>query len=66
MARKAGAEHKKQRRPRRKFTEEFKAAAVRLVLDEGKSVTGVAQDLAPAMFVPLGDPVVDQLHAVNP
>ncbi len=30
---------------RRQFTEEFKAGAVRLVLVEGKSVTGVAKDL---------------------
>jgi transposase len=33
------------RRPRRQFTEEFKAGAVRLVLDEGKTMGGVAQDL---------------------
>lgn len=33
------------RRPRRKFTDEFKAQAVRLVLDEGQSVTDVARDL---------------------
>ena len=33
------------RRPRRRFDEEFKAQAVRLVLDEGKSVGGVARDL---------------------
>ena len=26
------------RRPRRQFTDEFKASAVRLVLDEGKTV----------------------------
>jgi transposase len=39
---------KKQRKPqraRRSFTDEFKAGAVRLVLDEGKSITGVAKDL---------------------
>jgi transposase len=30
---------------RRQFTDEFKAAAVRLVLVEEKSVTGVAKDL---------------------
>ncbi len=36
---------KKARRPRRSFTEEFKAGAVRLVLDQGKSVSGVARDL---------------------
>ena len=34
-----------QRRPRRRFDEEFKAQAVRLVLDEGKSVGSVARDL---------------------
>jgi transposase len=33
------------RRPRRRFTEEFKQQAVRLVLDEGKSVTSVAREL---------------------
>jgi transposase len=33
------------RRPRRSFTDEFKAGAVRLVLEEGKSVTQVARDL---------------------
>jgi len=35
----------KSRRPRRRFTEEFKQQAVRLVLDEGKSVTAVAREL---------------------
>ena len=33
------------RRPRRRFDEEFKAQAVRLVLEEGKSVGSVARDL---------------------
>jgi transposase len=33
------------RRPRRRFDEEFKAQAVRLVLDEGKSVGSVDRDL---------------------
>jgi transposase len=33
------------RRPRRQFDEDFKAQAVRLVLDEGKTVGGVARDL---------------------
>ena len=33
------------RRPRRQYTEEFKAQTVRLVLDEGKSVSAVARDL---------------------
>jgi transposase len=36
---------KKQKRARRQFTDEFKAGAVRLVLDEGKTVTQVAGDL---------------------
>jgi len=30
-------EGKRQKRPRRSFTEDFKAGAVRLVLDEGKT-----------------------------
>src|SRR3982751_6238850 len=33
------------RRARRQFTDEFKAGAVRLVLEEGKSVGAVARDL---------------------
>lgn len=33
------------RRPRRRFTDEFKQQAVRLVLDEGKGVTAVAREL---------------------
>jgi transposase len=33
------------RRPRRQFTEEFKAGAVRLILDEGKTVGAAARDL---------------------
>ena len=33
------------RRTRRQFTDEFKASAVRLVLDEGKTVAAVARDL---------------------
>ena len=33
------------RRPRRQFTEEFRAQAVRLVLDEGKTVGAVAREL---------------------
>ena len=33
------------RRPRRRFDKDFKAQAVRLVLDEGQSVTAVARDL---------------------
>ena len=35
----------KPRRTRRAFTEEFKAGAVRLVLEEGKSVGAVAREL---------------------
>jgi transposase len=33
------------RRARRRFTDEFKAGAVRLVLDEGKTVGSVAREL---------------------
>jgi len=33
------------RRPRRQFSEEFQAGAVRLVLDEGKTVGAVAREL---------------------
>jgi transposase len=33
------------RRPRRRFDDDFKAQAVRLVLDEGKGVASVARDL---------------------
>jgi transposase len=33
------------KRPRRQFSEEFRAQAVRLVLDEGKSVGTVAREL---------------------
>ncbi len=35
----------KRKRPRRNFTDEFKASAVALVLKEGKSVAQVARDL---------------------
>src|SRR6478752_390576 len=35
----------KGRRTRRSFTEDYKAAAVRLVLDEGKTVASAARDL---------------------
>ena len=35
----------KARRPRRQFDEDFKAQAVRLVLEDGKSVGAVARDL---------------------
>jgi transposase len=36
---------KRPRRTRRSFTEDFKASAVRLVLDEGKTVAAAARDL---------------------
>jgi len=39
------ADSSKARRQRRQFDTEFKEQAVRLVLDEGKSVGGVARDL---------------------
>lgn len=39
------AETTKGRRLRRRFTNEFKQQAVRLVLDEGKSITAVAREL---------------------
>ena len=39
------AKERKSRRPRRQFDEDFKAQAVRLVLDEGKTVGAVARDL---------------------
>jgi transposase len=35
----------KRRRPRRQFTDEFRAQAVRLVLDEGKAIAVAARDL---------------------
>ena len=35
----------RKRRPRRQFTDEFKAGAIRLVLDEGKTVGAVAREL---------------------
>ena len=35
----------KKRRQRRSYTDEFRAGAVRLVLDEGKTVSRVARDL---------------------
>ena len=38
-------EGKRQKRPRRSFSDEFKAGAVRLVLDEGKAIPQVARDL---------------------
>jgi transposase len=36
---------KRERRPRRTFTAEFREGAVALVLDEGKSISQVARDL---------------------
>src|SRR6266487_7135206 len=39
------AETTKSRRSRRRFDGDFKAQAVRLVLDEGKSIGAVARDL---------------------
>ena len=36
---------RKQQRQRRSFSDEFKAGAVRLVLEEGKSITQVSIDL---------------------
>jgi transposase InsO family protein len=38
-------EAKRAKRPRRSFTDDFKAGAIRLVLDEGKTVMQVARDL---------------------
>lgn len=35
----------KRKRTKRSFTEEFKAGAIRLVLDEGKTVAAAARDL---------------------
>ena len=39
------ADTRRSRRARRRFDDDFKAQAVRLVLDEGKSVGAVARDL---------------------
>jgi len=41
----AAEQLKRAKRPRRSFTPEFKASAVRLVLEEGKSIRQVAKDL---------------------
>ena len=38
-------EGSKKRRQRRSYTDEFRAGAVRLVLDEGKTLSRVAKDL---------------------
>jgi transposase len=42
---KMGTKDGRAKRARRAFTDEFKAGAVRLVLDEGKTVAQVARDL---------------------
>lgn len=42
---KMGTKDGRAARARRAFTDEFKAGAVRLVLDEGKSIAEVARDL---------------------
>jgi transposase len=39
------ADRTRKKRPRRSFTDEFKDGAVRLVLDEGKSISEVGRDL---------------------
>ena len=39
------ADRTRTKRPRRSFTDEFKDGAVRLVLDEGKSISEVGRDL---------------------
>ena len=40
-----GGKQGRAKRARRQFTDEFKAGAVRLVLDEGKTIADVARDL---------------------
>jgi transposase len=45
------ADGRKSPRPRRSFTDEFKAGAVSLVLDRGKSVSQVGRDLDLAQSV---------------
>jgi transposase len=40
-----GSREGRTKRVRRQFTDEFKAGAVRLVLDEGKRISEVARDL---------------------
>jgi transposase len=45
MSRPMADTSKKTRRPRRQFDDDFKTQAVRLVLDEGKSIPSVARDL---------------------
>jgi len=43
--RKMAGKQGREKRARRQFTDEFRAGAVRLVLDEGKTVAQVARDL---------------------
>jgi transposase len=43
--RKMGTKERREQRARRQFTDEFKAGAVRLVLDDGKTLAEVARDL---------------------
>ena len=45
------SEGTKKQRVRRSFTDEFKAGAVRLVLDEGKTISQVGRDLDVAQSV---------------
>jgi transposase len=45
------AEGTRKQRVRRSFTDEFKAGAVRLVLDEGKTISQVGRDLDVAQSV---------------
>ena len=45
MAVSTDKKQKQDRRPRRSYTDEFRAGAVRLVLIEGRSITKVAKDL---------------------
>ena len=42
---KMAAKERREKRERRQFTDEFRAGAVRLVLDEGKSLAQVAKEL---------------------
>lgn len=46
------AEPPKQRRPRRRFDEEFKEQAVRLVLDQGKSIGAAARSRSDRIVTP--------------
>jgi len=43
---------KRERRPRRSFSDEFKAGAVRLVLDEGKTISDSAVGVTTFMTTP--------------